>query len=314
MEKSDVEYLVAFLQELLCGADVSDMNTELLSAEAQMLGKGMNLLNAYIKEFKAFSTDLARGELNTKMPSRDNQFCWPLKALQANLTHLTWQAQQVAKGDYSQRVAFLGDFSDAFNVMIDRLQQREEQYQKQTTEAAQKASELHDMAFRDHETKLFNRRYCMQLLKEWTEHHYSFSICFLDLDGLKQVNDQFGHLEGDYYITSFADVLKNTFRSADSICRIGGDEFVVLMQDAPEKIAKARIEEVMERFRVRGQERGLYEMAFSYGVKAVDDNNTKSPLELLDEADSLMYKVKKTRKKATVQSVPGCYGGRNDQK
>lgn len=295
MNKNDVEVLVAYISDMMYLERKKELDPGLISPDLYPLCKAINTLSMYLNELKDFSKDLARGELNSSQTSKENPLCWPLKTLQANLKHLTWQTQQVAQGDYSQRVEFLGDFSRAFNIMIHRLQQREEEYQKQTTEATRMANEFYDMAYQDHDTGLFNRRYCMNLLEEWTTQKLDFTICYVDIDDLKSVNDRLGHMEGDFYIQSFAEVMRKSFRSYDCICRIGGDEFVVLMNSVPKKNAQRRIAQARDSFRQMGRAHGLYEMDFSYGIRWVDCDNTKTPLELLDEADSLMYKAKKEK-------------------
>ncbi|MBM9519423.1 diguanylate cyclase [Desulforhopalus vacuolatus] len=77
-----------------------------------------------LNESYHYSEKLAKGDLKAK-PSRTNIFAMPLKGLQASLTHLTWQANQVAEGDLSQQVHFLGRFSDSFNHMIKSLREKE---------------------------------------------------------------------------------------------------------------------------------------------------------------------------------------------
>ena len=64
-------------------------------------------------------------------PSRDNPLCENLKNMQANLNHMTWQAKQVAKRDYSQTVSYLGEFSEAFNTMTAQLRDREKALKKE---------------------------------------------------------------------------------------------------------------------------------------------------------------------------------------
>lgn len=76
-----------------------------------------------INESYRFSEELAQGNLKART-SRTNIFAMPLKGLQANLAHLTWQANQVAKGDLNQQVYFLGDFSDSFNHMIRSIREK----------------------------------------------------------------------------------------------------------------------------------------------------------------------------------------------
>lgn len=80
----------------------------------------------WLLEFREYAADLSKGRLERPFPSKENPFCDELKNLHSNLNHLTWQAEQVADGDYSQRVTFLGKFSDSFNRMIDQLKEREE--------------------------------------------------------------------------------------------------------------------------------------------------------------------------------------------
>lgn len=67
-----------------------------------------------MKEVKHYSAEISKGNLSIEAPGRDNFLCENLKNIHANLNHLTWQAKQVAKGDYSQSVSYLGEFSEAF--------------------------------------------------------------------------------------------------------------------------------------------------------------------------------------------------------
>ena len=71
------------------------------------------------------------------MPSRQNLLAGSLKELHAGLKHLVWQANQVAEGDYHQRVNFLGDFSESFNRMIGQLEERKDKLRKKNDALAQ---------------------------------------------------------------------------------------------------------------------------------------------------------------------------------
>jgi len=89
------------------------------------LGETVNQLIDFMQEIHAFIVPLSRGELHgVRMQSR-NFLASPFKELHSRLLHLTWQATRVAKGDYEQRVDFMGDFSEAFNSMIISLEQNE---------------------------------------------------------------------------------------------------------------------------------------------------------------------------------------------
>lgn len=67
---------------------------------------------------------ISKGNLDTPLPPADNEIAASIKDLHAALKHLTWQTQQVAKGDYQQRVDFMGDFTEAFNAMVEQLEQQ----------------------------------------------------------------------------------------------------------------------------------------------------------------------------------------------
>jgi len=88
------------------------------------LGEGLKYLAECIFEAKKFAHDLSKGDLDSPLPSSGNEIAAPLKSLQSSLKHLSWQTQQVAQGDYKQRVHFMGDFSTAFNVMVQQLEER----------------------------------------------------------------------------------------------------------------------------------------------------------------------------------------------
>jgi soluble cytochrome b562 len=84
-----------------------------------------NQLIAFMEEIHQFIVPLARGELGDVKLSPKNFLASPFKELHSRLRHLTWQAKQVASGDYAQRVDFMGDFSEAFNFMIIALERNE---------------------------------------------------------------------------------------------------------------------------------------------------------------------------------------------
>jgi PleD family two-component response regulator len=97
---------------------------------------------------------------------------------------------------------------------------------------------LHQQSHHDDLTDLLNRRgftsQAQGQLKLAQRAGWQLLLFFLDLDHLKNINTEFGHLEGDRALISVARILKQTFRTSDIIARIGGDEFVVLALDAPD--------------------------------------------------------------------------------
>ncbi|MGF6772550.1 diguanylate cyclase (GGDEF)-like protein [Paraburkholderia sp. GAS199] len=123
------------------------------------------------------------------------------------------------------------------------------------------------------------------------------SLLFFDLNDFKQINDTFGHAEGDRALTNFAEVLRHALRESDVIGRLGGDEFVALLTNS----SSAETEEVTRRLKlaldVRNAEaqRG-YEIRFSVGQIQYDPASHGSISELLAAADTAMYSHKQASK------------------
>lgn len=124
----------------------------------------------------------------------------------------------------------------------------------------------------------------------------SASLLFFDLDRFKQINDRFGHAEGDRALQAFADVLKRVCRESDLIARISGDEFAVLATAS----SPVEIERMLRRFQAavddfNAQNRLEYRLGFSAGSVDYDPERHASIGDILNEADTLMYAQKRAR-------------------
>jgi diguanylate cyclase (GGDEF)-like protein len=118
----------------------------------------------------------------------------------------------------------------------------------------------------------------------------------VDLDGLKKINDGFGHQEGDFVLKEAADILKKTFREADIIARIGGDEFAVLMMDTTatnSTMLSARLQKELDIRNATGKRD--YTLSFSMGLTRCAPGSQCSIDELLGQADKLMYEDKRSK-------------------
>lgn len=141
MEDRNCELLFEYLRSILYDSKVQPLEIEKLDEPYQKLGMGLQYLEKMVQEMKQYSAALSKGDLSGTIATRGNSLCDNLKNIQANLNHLTWQAKQVAKGDYSQTVSYLGEFSDAFNTMTAQLRERENAL-KQEAEAEKRHADL----------------------------------------------------------------------------------------------------------------------------------------------------------------------------
>lgn len=124
-----------------------------------------------------------------------------------------------------------------------------------------------------------------------------FALILLDCNNLKQINDEFGHDHGDIYLKTASSVICNVF-SHSPVFRIGGDEFVVLLQ----KQDFANREQLLQLFDQKASEinaatgKKWEQINISKGIAIYEPGNDKNVEEVLHRADEQMYKDKKTRK------------------
>jgi sigma-B regulation protein RsbU (phosphoserine phosphatase) len=115
---------------------------EIIDERERDLANMLNQLIKFMQEVHNFIIPLSNGELADIKISPKNFFGSPFKELHSRLLHLTWQANQVAKGDFSQRVDFMGDFSEAFNSMIVSLDNHEKMLKNKINELEQALSHI----------------------------------------------------------------------------------------------------------------------------------------------------------------------------
>ena len=136
------EYLFEYLRDVLYDPTRARLDIDMLPDEFRELGQGLEFFAECVAETRAFAKFLSKGELECPLPSIENELAAPLKALHATLQHLTWQTQQVAKGDYCQRVDYLGDFAAAFNTMTKQLEQRHSALKQEISRSRTKSRAL----------------------------------------------------------------------------------------------------------------------------------------------------------------------------
>jgi diguanylate cyclase (GGDEF)-like protein/PAS domain S-box-containing protein len=169
------------------------------------------------------------------------------------------------------------------------------------TERKKLEDTLRNSSLKDDLTGLLNRR---GLLKQAAP-YFDFArrqkeallLLFIDLDGMKKINDEFGHNEGDNALINTAAILNRSFRSTDIIARLGGDEFTVLVTDlnADKEEAITRLNENLKAYNAT-EPRG-HKLAFSIGVATLEPERMTCFEELLEQADQAMYEQKRMKRR-----------------
>ncbi len=161
-------------------------------------------------------------------------------------------------------------------------------------------SELDRLAHTDALTGLYNRRFMVQELERHCEmykrYRHPFSLLMLDLDNLKAVNDTHGHPAGDAALKHLAMLLKVNVRDVDIACRLGGDEFIVLMPETEQNVVQVvgdRISTSLAKTKLK-VEGGLVSLEVSVGNASCPTHGTEGD-QLLEEADASLYRSKQSR-------------------
>ena len=156
------------------------------------------------------------------------------------------------------------------------------------------------MATLDELTQISNRRGFMMLAQHslhfCAREKISASIVFMDLDKFKQINDTFGHAEGDQALKVFAESMKAACREADIYARLGGDEFAMLLIHASHQQAEeviARLHQSVEKY-YQDAKCG-YAITFSHGIVEFNPEKQRALEAMLVEGDALMYTLKKSK-------------------
>ena len=253
-----------------------------------------------------------------------------LKSLQAHLRHLIWQVQMVEKGDFSQEVRFMGDFSHAFNSMVRRLNlsltklQENEESLLATNNKLRKEVEHMEMlkesearfkflASHDPLTGILNRRAFIEMAG--VELANAIDLCvpcclaMMDIDHFKDFNDTHGHSAGDEALRHVVKVMEAGLRKNDFMGRYGGEEFIFFFYGADEKTGM----KVLERLRKNLAETTVVfdnrEVAVyaSFGLVGSEKENPEEKgyvQKLIDDADTALYAAKTAGRNRVILYTP----------
>ncbi|GBG15233.1 uncharacterized protein NMK_2836 [Novimethylophilus kurashikiensis] len=217
-----------------------------------------------------------------------------------NLARLTrhvslWQ-------DYSLRADIesndeIGELARGFNAMLEQIQRRDNELGTELNQRKQAEQRLNQLAYYDNVTHLPNRHYFKERLELVISSVQRFGeVCglmFIDLDDFKIVNDTLGHHIGDELLKEVAHRFNHALRTGDIVCRIGGDEFAVILEniqnsDQAERVADKIIKTLAKPIHVEGKDIFI---SASIGIGMCPDHASDIP-NLLRNADTAMYRAK----------------------
>ncbi|WP_050179961.1 sensor domain-containing diguanylate cyclase [Domibacillus robiginosus] len=157
-------------------------------------------------------------------------------------------------------------------------------------------------AFLDELTGIMNRRKGLNILSSLLHSREAspFTLCYIDINGLKTVNDRYGHNKGDQFIQEICQAIQKALHEEDVLFRLGGDEFIILFPNQPPEAANRTWAAIRTEFdRANQISQQPYELSASHGICYYHPGMNISLEELLEMADQEMYKEKRK-----VQSEP----------
>lgn len=203
----------------------------------------------------------------------------------------------------SDRVQILDMLISTFETAVQKnleLEQANRELAKAKEQLARQAQALEEIAIKDELTGIYNRRgfltMAQQQLKISLRTRTPLLLFFIDLDDLKQINDSFGHQMGDQALVDTARILKSTFREADILGRIGGDEFAILAIVEPKENTDTLLKRLEEGVNQYNRATSTpFNLSMSTGTAWFDPNLPTSLDALMAEADNIMYGNKKAK-------------------
>jgi len=211
------------------------------------------------------------------------------RSISKPLKLMSKRARMIANGDYMQRIDYAGieeidELATSFNLMSKALDENRKELEKR--------------ANTDSLTDLFNHRYFQDALthelSRSERYGHPLSLVVIDIDNFKKINDTFGHKKGDLALKSLANSMANSVREFDIPCRIGGEEFAIILPETPPSEALA----VAERLRmdiISTPVEDIGQITVSLGVASFPEHADDKD-SLIDSADIAMYKAKRRGK------------------
>ncbi|MEG1313214.1 MAG: diguanylate cyclase, partial [Bacilli bacterium] len=180
--------------------------------------------------------------------------------------------------------------NEELQASLQQLAAAEDELRVYNDQLVESEKQLKYLSYHDYLTNLYNRRFFVEELNRLDKkENYPLAILMADVNGLKLINDSFGHLKGDELLLKTAEVIKKSCRSHDIPCRIGGDEFVIILPRTEENEVENIVETIQRA--CSKEEVVSLELSISFGweIKLHEDVNIN---EILKKAEDYLYKRK----------------------
>jgi diguanylate cyclase (GGDEF)-like protein/PAS domain S-box-containing protein len=289
--ESRYRHLVEHSQGLICTQDLAGKLLSVNSAAARLLGyRPDEMVGRNLREFVA-SSHRHLFDLYLERIGRESTDSGLLHIVTKAGAERIWQYNNLRYEEAGDEPYVLGHAQDV-------------------TELKQAEVTMRNLSLTDELTGLYNQRgfhvLAEQQVRAAQRTGQVYSLLYADMDGLKQINDTYGHQEGSQALQHLAEILKRSFRSTDTIARLGGDEFAILMADTTPssvEIPLARLDELLLYYNLR--EFHDYQLSLSIGVVSANPVDGCSIADLLLKADQAMYENKKHKRPPAV--LPGAH-------
>ncbi|MGC9367140.1 MAG: sensor domain-containing diguanylate cyclase [bacterium] len=207
--------------------------------------------------------------------------------------------------------SFLRSYEKLEHVVEERtreLIEANEKLRKEIEEREIMERKLRYYATTDTMTGVFNRMTGLVFLENQVNiakrNNTHIVVCFVDIDDLKFINDTYGHKEGDRLIIRVGEILKSVIRESDTICRMGGDEFLIIFPDCQiEQAVKIweRVEIQIKQYNKHTESK--YPISFSHGFAEYNPDKNISVQDLIANSDKEMYKMKNIDKHTAIGNL-----------
>ena len=271
--------------------DISDVHPEDYQRVAAIYRKHGEDGEPYHVEYRIHRADGAERWIREQ--------CTALRAESGEIEQSIGVLQDITRQKNIERS--LRNARDSMEVIVEQRTQEladtVKRLEKEIVEREKIAAELDFLANHDALTGLPSLRLCKdrlnQSLAEARRNRQLSAVMFLDLDGFKPINDSYGHEFGDLVLKAIADRITGEIRETDTVARIGGDEFVIILTSVPgvavvERIAKNLIRQIIRPIQI---EKAEVSVSASIGIALYPKNGTTTE-ELIRAADKAMYGVK----------------------